>query len=128
MIKKHLAVFGLVFSLLLMFADPVLANVLSGASATADCNGFMLTVDAADLRAGTFYTIDFTFTLTPISGPPTTVTHTITFTAKPYPYIALVFSHLTRCTEGVTVAFSAVVVVVTVVEGNHGGAELGFDV
>jgi hypothetical protein len=43
-------------------------------------------------------------------------------------YMALVFSHLTRCTEGVTVALSAVVVVVTVVEGNHGGAKLGFDV
>jgi hypothetical protein len=44
------------------------------------------------------------------------------------PYIALVFSHFTRCREGVTVAFSAVVVVVPVVEGNQGGAKLGFDV
>lgn len=43
-------------------------------------------------------------------------------------YMALVFSHLTRCTEGVTVELSAVVVVVTVVEGNHGGAKLGLEV
>ena len=42
-------------------------------------------------------------------------------------YMALVFSHLTRCTEGVTVELSLVVVVVTVVEGNHGGAKLAFD-
>jgi hypothetical protein len=81
MIKKHLAALGLLLGLLVMFANPALANVLTGASATADCNGFTLTVDAKDLTVGTVYTIDFTFTLTPISGPPTTVTNSITFKA-----------------------------------------------
>jgi len=81
MIKKHLAALGLLLGLLVMFANPALANVLSGASATADCDGFALTVNAKELSVGTVYTIDFTFTLTPISGPPTTVTDKITFTA-----------------------------------------------
>src|SRR5260370_4906310 len=63
-----------------MFAIPVLANILTGATATADCNGYTLTVNASDLTVGALYTIDSSFTLTG-GGSPTTVTGTISFTA-----------------------------------------------
>lgn len=78
--KKHLAVCVFVLGLLVMFAIPVLANILTGATATADCNGYTLTVNASDLTIGTMYTIDSTFTLT-CGGSPTTVPGTISFTA-----------------------------------------------
>lgn len=66
---------------LLVFAHPAHANVLTGATATVNCNGFSLTVDASALTIATSYTINFTFTLTPTSGPPITVPGTINFTA-----------------------------------------------
>ena len=78
--KKHLAVCVFVLSLLTMFAIPVLANILTGATATADCNGYTLTVNASDLTIDTMYTIDSSFTLT-CGGSPTTVPGTISFTA-----------------------------------------------
>jgi hypothetical protein len=78
--KRTLAVCGVVLSLL-VFAHPARANVLTGATATVTCNGFSLTVDASALTTGTSYTINFTFTLTPTSGPPITVPGTINFTA-----------------------------------------------
>jgi len=79
--KKHIAVFGLALALLVMFASPALANDITGATATADCSGFQLTVNLARLTVGTSYEIDFTFTLTPTSGPPITVPGTIKFVA-----------------------------------------------
>ena len=79
MVKKHLLVFGLVLSLAVIFAIPVLANVLNSATATADCSGFTLTFNAADLSPGTQYTIDYTFTLT-CNGPAQLVTGSTTFT------------------------------------------------
>jgi len=78
--KKYPKVWGLVLGLLLLFAIPVLANIISSATATADCVGFTLTVDAADLTKGLQYTIDFTFTLT-CNGSTTTVSGMQTFTA-----------------------------------------------
>ena len=81
MIKKHLvAAFGLMLGLLTVFAIPVLANFLTSASATVDCKGFTLTVDASHLSTGTMYTIDFTFTLT-CNGINTPVMGTKMFTA-----------------------------------------------
>jgi hypothetical protein len=73
MIKKHLAVFGLMFGLLVMFANPARANELTSATATADCTGYTLSVNATDLSVGTTYTVSYTFTLTPASGPAITV-------------------------------------------------------
>ena len=81
MIKKHLAVPGLVFGLVVIFAMPALANLLSSASATVNCSGFALTVNAVDLTPGVSYTIDYTFTLTPSSGPVKTVSGMIDFKA-----------------------------------------------
>jgi hypothetical protein len=51
MLKKHLAVFGLALGLLMMFAIPALANILTRASATADCNGYTLSVNASDPKS-----------------------------------------------------------------------------
>lgn len=81
MVRKHFAVLGLVLSLLFIAAGSARANLLSSATATADCSGFILTVTAVDLNIGNMYTIDFTFTLTPTSGPAITVPGSITFTA-----------------------------------------------
>jgi hypothetical protein len=81
MIKKHLGVVAPVLGLLVMLANPVLANDLTAATATADCSGFNLSVTAINLDVGTTYMVDFTFTLTPPSGPAITVPGTITFTA-----------------------------------------------
>jgi hypothetical protein len=78
MIKKYLVVFGLVLSL--VFAIPALANILSSATATADCGGFSLIFNAADLSQGTQYTITYTFTLT-CNGPAQLVTGSTMFTA-----------------------------------------------
>src|SRR6185369_5272727 len=67
---------------LLVFAHPSIANDLTGAKATVDCNGFALSVDAHLLTVGQPFTINFTFTLTPVSSPPITVPGTITFTGS----------------------------------------------
>jgi hypothetical protein len=81
MVKKHLGVVAPVLGLLVMLANPALANDLTVASATADCSGFTLSVTAINLNVGASFTIDFTFTLTPTSGPAITVPGTISFTA-----------------------------------------------
>src|SRR5260370_17221779 len=79
--QKSIAVIGAVLGVLLMFVSSARANDLTAASATVDCNGFTLSVDAINLTPGVAYEIDFTFTLTPASGPPITVPGTIKFTA-----------------------------------------------
>ncbi|HLZ90179.1 MAG TPA: hypothetical protein VKQ28_00590 [Candidatus Acidoferrum sp.] len=79
--KRVVTVCGFVLCLL-VFAHPALANHLTEATATATCNGFTLTVDAVQLNSGTSYTIKFTFTLMPTSGPPITVPGTINFSAN----------------------------------------------
>ena len=79
--NRILALFGLCLCLL-VFAHPAIANDLTGAKATVDCNGFALSVDAKLLTVGHPYTINFTFTLTPISGPPIPVTGSINFNAS----------------------------------------------
>lgn len=80
MFKKPSVVVGLVLALLVIFAIPALANILTSATATADCNGFNLTLSASDLSSGTMYTIDYTLTLT-CGGSVTVVTGNKTFTA-----------------------------------------------
>jgi hypothetical protein len=79
--NRILAFFGLCLSLL-VFAHPAVANDLTGAQATVDCNGYSLSMDAKLLTVGNPYTINFTFTLTPTSGPAISVPGTITFTAN----------------------------------------------
>ena len=58
MLRKHAAVFGVVLGLTAILVLPAMANILSGAGASADCNGFNLTVNATDLDANTTYEID----------------------------------------------------------------------
>jgi len=77
--KKYFAVLGIALAVLLS-AMPAMANTLTGASATADCSGYTLTVNAEHLIPGAHYTIDYTFTLT-CNGTPTTVPGSIAFTA-----------------------------------------------
>jgi hypothetical protein len=80
MLRKRLASLGLVFGLLAMFPTLAMAHVLAGATATANCAGYTLTVDARSLSKGTYYTIKYTFTVTS-DGTSTTYPGTITFTA-----------------------------------------------
>ena len=75
--SRHYAILGL---LLGVFALSAMANILASASATADCSGYTLTVNASELTVGTPYTIDYSFTLT-CGGSITTVPGTIPFTA-----------------------------------------------
>lgn len=79
--KRICIVFVLVLGVFLS-AHPALANHLTGATATVNCSGFTLTVDANLLVVGTPYTINYNFTLTPASGPAIVVPGVINFTAK----------------------------------------------
>ena len=80
-ILKRLVVVGLIFGPLGMFSTLAQANVLTGATATANCAGYTLTVKAAELSPGTIYTIKYTFTFTSGTGV-RTFPGTITFTAS----------------------------------------------
>jgi hypothetical protein len=62
--RKHLAVLGAVVGILALFTTLAYANILSGASAVADCNGYTITVNATHLNANTTYTITSTIMLT----------------------------------------------------------------
>jgi len=74
---KHYAILGILFA---VFALSAMANILASASATADCNGYTLTVNSSELTVGTKYMIDYTFTLT-CGGSITTVQDSVSFTA-----------------------------------------------
>jgi hypothetical protein len=76
--SRHFAILGI---LIAVFALSALANVITSASATADCTGYTLTVNTIDLTVGTMYTIDYSFVLT-CGGSMTTVSGTIPFTAS----------------------------------------------
>jgi len=78
--SKHHVVSGIVFAVIAFSAIPAMANHLTSASATADCNGYTLTVDASALTIGVQYTIDYKFTLN-CNGTITEVPGTIVFTA-----------------------------------------------
>jgi hypothetical protein len=64
----------------MILVTPIMANTLSGASATADCTGYTLTVVTNnDLDANTSYEIDYSFTLT-CGGSTTPIKGSIFFT------------------------------------------------
>ena len=69
----------MVLGLAAILVLPAMANILTGAGATADCTGYNLTVNATDLTPGTDYEIDFSFTLT-CNGSSTVVPGSIMFT------------------------------------------------
>jgi len=81
MLRKSLAALGLVLGVFVLFATPAMANILTQATATANCAGYSLTVDAKDLTKGKYYTIKYTFTVT-ADGTSRKFPGTITFTAK----------------------------------------------
>ena len=78
--SKHHVVSGIVFAVIAFSAMPAMANHLTSASATADCNGYALTVNASALTIGVHYTINYSFTLN-CGGTIKTVPGSISFTA-----------------------------------------------
>ena len=79
MLRRKAAVFGLVLGFAVLLVLPVMANILTGAGATADCTGYSLTVNAVDLTPGTSYQINYVFNLT-CNGSTTMVPGSINFT------------------------------------------------
>jgi uncharacterized membrane protein len=79
--RRIFIIFILVLGLFVS-AHPALANRRTAGTATVSCTGYTLSVDADLLSVGTAYSIDYTFTLTPASGPAIPVTGTIPFTAE----------------------------------------------
>lgn len=79
MLRRYPAVVFVVTALVAILVVPAVANVLSGAGATADCNGYNLTVNATDLDANTTYEIDYSFTVT-CNGSSMVVPGSIVFT------------------------------------------------
>jgi hypothetical protein len=78
--KKYFSVLGFALAVLALSALPASAHILTGASATADCSGYTLTVNASDLTSGVTYTVNYSFTLT-CGASITTVPGSLTFTA-----------------------------------------------
>lgn len=83
MFKKRAVstILWIVLAFVAVSAAPAHAHVLKSATATANCQGFILTMVAIDLTPGRTYVIDYTFTINCNNGSPTTVPGTVTFTA-----------------------------------------------
>jgi hypothetical protein len=64
-----------------VWATPARANILTGATATANCQGYNLSVNATDLTPSTTYTITYSFTVTCGTSSPVTYPGSTTFTA-----------------------------------------------
>jgi hypothetical protein len=63
--------------LLMAFAVPSYANVITGATGTVTCSNFSLEFKGIDLSPSVTYSVHFSFTLTPVSGTPITISNTI---------------------------------------------------
>ena len=68
-------------TLLAVSAAPLRANHIASARATVTCTSYCLRVRASELVPGKNYVIDYTITLTPVSGSTLTITDSISFTA-----------------------------------------------
>jgi len=79
--QKRLVVLLIAFVIMAISAIPARAHVLTSANATANCQGYALTVNATGLTVGTTYTIDYSFEVMCGSSMPTVIPGTITFTA-----------------------------------------------
>lgn len=79
--RKYAVTVGLVLGILATFATLAYANLLTGGSASADCNGYMVTFNAIDLTAGHSYTILYSLTLT-CNGTTTHVSGSVNFMAS----------------------------------------------
>jgi hypothetical protein len=85
MLRKVSVFIGLAW-LLALSATPALAGgplppEITQATATANCQGYSLTVWATNLPVGTTYTIDYSFTVTCGGAAPVTVPGSVTFQA-----------------------------------------------
>jgi hypothetical protein len=78
---RRLTVFGVLLAVIVVFSMVAFANVLSGATGTATCSGWSISINATNLTANTTYTIDYSVTAT-CNGVATTVSNSITFTAS----------------------------------------------
>ena len=63
--------------LLMAFAVPSNANVISTATGTVTCSSFSLEFTGTDLNPFVTYSVQFSFTLTPTVGTPITITSTV---------------------------------------------------
>ena len=64
--------------LLMAFAVPSYANVITGATGTVTCSSFSLEFTGIDLNPSVTYSVHFSFTLTPVvSGTPITITRIV---------------------------------------------------
>jgi len=79
--QKHSTVLLIALGMMAMLALPARAHILTKATANANCQGYALTVNAADLSVGTTYTIDYSFTVTCGGGSPVTIPGSVTFIA-----------------------------------------------
>lgn len=77
MFQKYLAALLVGLGTLVVSALPAKANILTSATAAANCTGYSLTVNAADLTPGQQYTVKYTLTASTSTTP---FTGTITFT------------------------------------------------
>jgi len=81
MLKKRSVALLAALGMMVISALPASANILTSATATANCQGYAMTVNATDLTVGTTYTIDYSSTVTCVSSSPVTIPGSVTFTA-----------------------------------------------
>src|SRR5262249_1904676 len=77
---KHFAVLGIALAVVALSAMPAMANVLTAASAKADCSAYTLTVLARHFTTGPHHPTNSSFTLN-CGGTTTTIPGSIAFPA-----------------------------------------------
>ena len=79
--RRHVRISLTVLGLLILCTTEAKANILTGATASANCQGYTLTVNATELTVGTSYTIDYSLMVTCDGGSGVTFSGMTTFTA-----------------------------------------------
>lgn len=64
---------SLATAMLILFSMPGYANFVTGATGTVTCSNYSLDFTGIDLTASVTYSVHFSFTLTPLSGAPITI-------------------------------------------------------
>ena len=80
-VTKFVALFAFAFAFLVAGAKPALANHISSAQVTSSCTSYTMQVTAIYLAPGKSYTITYSMSYTPASGPATVITGSIPFVA-----------------------------------------------
>ena len=81
MTMRRFAFLALLAVMVMAFAVPSFANTLTSATGDVTCSNYSLTFMFIDLAVGTSYTVNYTITLTPSSGPVVTITDSTGFIA-----------------------------------------------